>query len=447
MSSFKYLGIVNTIKRNIGCTKYINNNSSSSNSKFRHILRSSSSSNSIVCCISSSNNNKRYFCTNQINVNTSSSSSTLNNENDKKEKTTTTTQTTSTSTTTTTSEEKPKSQCWCLINCKLESKRIHVSKVKPIPYIIIDNLIILLTIIVNDNDITIYNLDENDKGYVLGEYNINYESPLCESRKQVLDVLVREKDQSIQEQLLESQQQKNDEEKEKEEEKKQTKSLFKTEEEKEEDDRVYPVLNDTTTSIGPCHILYKNEWIVTVVERTETDNKDNEPYFVLKLKTPIRLTNDLSFNIESLSYFSSIEKLLSFTKSVDCSDKEFEKLFLTKSDSKWTKQETKWLVEKRPFLREALMSLKLHLLPSVGFNNCGINLELKKEDRVKCKQDSSLEFPDGVYQLCLEIDSTESIWKKNPETIEKILYLYTVMFDSLASINYIDDAPIDQVYL
>ncbi|GAM21314.1 hypothetical protein SAMD00019534_044890 [Acytostelium subglobosum LB1] len=381
---------------------------------------------------SSSNTYIRYYTSATTIVNSSSSSSNNNNV------TSTTNNKSSISTSSPSQQQQPdqsqsqsqpqqqqqqttKQQggaCWCILNCKLQSKRIHVSQIKPVPYL------------------------DGEKGYVLGEYNTNYETPLSVSRKAVLQEMIKEKEQSEQEER----EQEDDEEKQHEEEKKQTKQLFKSDEEREEECRKYPVLNDTTTSIGPLHVLYKNQWIMTVVERTETENKDNEPYFVLKLKTPIRQASDVSFNIESLSYFSSIEKLLSFSKSVECSDKEFEKLFLTKSDST-TKKETKWLVEARPFLREALMSLSIQLLPSIGFANCSINLQLKKESLIKCKQDSSLEFPPNVYQLELEIDSTESMWKKDPAAIEKILYLYTVMFDSIVSLGHTDDAPIDQTYL
>eukprot|EP01132_Coremiostelium_polycephalum_P002463 gene2463-3045_t len=319
-------------------------------------------------------------------------------------------------------QEQENKSCWCLLSCKLEGKRISTSKIKPIAY-------------------------DDDKGYILGDYNANYEEkPLSICRSNVTTELIKNKDQFLQEQQEEAEEERL--EKEKQQENKKTRQLFQSEEEKQDENREFPVLNDDNTSIGPVHILYKNEWIITIVERIETDNKDNEPYFVLKFKTPIRLTNDVSFSIESLSTFSTLEKLFSFSKSVECGDKEFERLFLTKSQSNSTKQETKWLMEQRPYLREALIGLRVHLLPSLGFNNCGINLELKKESKVGCKKGiSELEFPKGTYQLCLEIDNNESIWLKSPESVEKILYLYTVIFDSIVSIGDTDDSPLPISYL
>ncbi|EGG19336.1 hypothetical protein DFA_02123 [Cavenderia fasciculata] len=347
--------------------------------------------------------------------------------------------------------------CWCLINCKLKDKCINVSMVKPIVY-------------------------EAEKGYILGEYKVNYEmsrSDMSKSRKKFVDACVRENNIFIDREkrrLAESEDRDDDEDdddedddnnktkeeevkilkeqtttttkQEEKKERKETKKLFKTEEEKEALERKYPILNDELTSIGPIHVIYKNEWITTVVEKIEIENKDIEPYFVLKLMTPIRRSNRLTFEIESLSYFSTIEKLLSFNKSVECSDKEFEKMFLTKSSDKITKTDTKWMMEKRPYLREALMTLKTTLLPSLGFGNSGITLTLSKEEVVKCREgNTQLEFPIDTYQLCLEVDSQSSIWNKEPQSIEKILYLYTVILDSLVSIDGTVDIPIDQTYL
>ncbi|KYR01515.1 hypothetical protein DLAC_01504 [Tieghemostelium lacteum] len=323
-----------------------------------------------------------------------------------------------------------KGNCWCMLKCKLQDKRIESSKVKPITY-------------------------ESSKGWVLGDYNANYEAPLTKNRKHLISALIKEKDIFI----LEEQQDKINEEKKlvrdeeepdeseiEKQEKSQTKLIFQSQEEQEEANREYPVLNDDTTSLGPVHVLYKNEWIITVVERIELDHKDNEPWFTLKLKTPIRQkdTYHCTFNIESVDL---LEKLFAFNKSISI-DKEFDKLFLTKCTGQENKEGTKALMESRPYLRESLMSLKCHLLPSIGFENSDINLELLKDDEVICKQGNRhLEFPKGTFQLCLEITGDESIWKKNPETIEKILYLYTVMLDSIVSTGQTVDSPLDTCYL
>ncbi|KAF2069046.1 hypothetical protein CYY_009633 [Polysphondylium violaceum] len=311
--------------------------------------------------------------------------------------------------------------CWCLIGCKLKGKRIHVSKIKPIKY----------------------DTKRGDIGS--DEYIGNCDIETSQSRKDMITELCKAKDQYVIEQKKEL----DEEEKLQQEKLQEQQEIKKIFSEDDDSSKSYPNLLEDDTSIGPIHVLYKNQWVITIVERMETDHKDNEPSFILKFKTPIRQKNDMTFSIESLdTMFSSIDKLLSFTKSVEI-DKEFDQMYLTKSSSVPTKQETKTLLEQRPYMKEALIKLKASLLPSIGFEKCSIDVEYKKENPLGCKGgNTDLEFPDGVYQFCLEVDSNEhSIWLKSPEAVEKILYLYTIMLDTIVSMGNTLDTPIDTTYL
>jgi len=312
--------------------------------------------------------------------------------------------------------------CWCLLGCKLKGKRIHVSQIKPIKY-------------------------ETKRGDITSDQYIgNCDVETSQSRKDMIAELCKAKDQYV----IEQKQELDEEEKAKQEklqEQQEIKKIFSSDE--DDSSKSYPNLTEDDTSIGPIHVLYKNQWVITIVERMETDHKDNEPSFILKFKTPIRQKNDMTFSIESLdTMFSGIDKLLSFTKSVEI-DKEFDKYFLTKSSTVPTKQETKTLLEQRPYMKEALIQLKASLLPTIGFESCSIDVEYKKEKQLGCKQgNTDLEFPDDVYQFCLEVDSNEhSIWLKSPEAVEKILYLYTVMLDTIVAMGNTKDTPIDTTYL
>ncbi|EGC38997.1 hypothetical protein DICPUDRAFT_148240 [Dictyostelium purpureum] len=367
-----------------------------------------------------------------------------------------------------TSAPQQKTKCWCVLSCKLEGKRILSSKIKPIKYED-ERAIILKKLQQTQQEVQ---PQEEPKNGNLGDYNkkiLDLNLPLSNSRKQLIEEMIKAKDQYILEQKQEEEEERKGKE-EKERQIKENKQLFQTEETGEEG-REFPVLNDDDTSIGPIHILYKNQWISTIVERIETSHKDNTPTFVLKIKTPLKLSSEYTFSIESIH--STLDRLLS-TGKVKV-DYDFDKMFLTKVSSDKDKEFTNWIkclegncaenseqqtpasatLTKQEYinhvrlLKESLVILRNEILPSIGFENCSIDLVLSKDSIVGCKQGhTELEFPEGTYQLVLEIDSNDhSIWAKSPENVEKILYLYTMMLDSVVSMGRTSDVPLSVSYL
>ncbi|KAN0042832.1 hypothetical protein ACTA71_010462 [Dictyostelium dimigraforme] len=349
----------------------------------------------------------------------------------------------------------PKPKCWCVLSCKLVGKRIESSQIKPIKYE--DERAILLQ----------QQQQKQQQGQQQPQqqttetetlephYKLDLNLPLSASRKLLIKEFISAKDQSVMEQKQEKEKEKEKLEKEKE---KENKQLFQTDDNGEERD--FPVLTDDDTSIGPIHILYKNQWISTIVERIEPQNKDNEPSFILKIKTPIKLSSEFTFSFESIH--STLDRLLTTGKvKADCN---FDKIFITTVGNDRNKEFTNWIntentesncksnndnIRKCLLLKEALTRLKTELLPSIGFGDCPIDLVLSKDSIVGCKEGrTNLEFPDGTYQLVLEIDSNEeSIWAKSPESVEKILYLYTMMLDSIVSMGHTNDVPLSVSYL
>ncbi|KAN0008981.1 hypothetical protein ACTFIU_008868 [Dictyostelium citrinum] len=344
----------------------------------------------------------------------------------------------------------PKPKCWCVLSCKLVGKRIESSQIKPIKYE--DERAILLQ---QQQQLQQHSTTTTTTTPPQTQYKLDLNLPLSASRKQLIKEMISAKDQYVTEQKQEEEKEKERLEKEKE---KENKQLFRTDDNGEERD--FPVLTDDDTSIGPIHILYKNQWISTIVERIEPQNKDNEPSFILKIKTPIKLSSEFTFSFESIH--STLDRLLTTGKvRADC---DFDKIFITTVGNDKNKEFTNWIntdkdnnsnncnsgdVRKCLLLKEALTRLKTELLPSIGFNDCPIDLVLSKDSIVGCKEGrTNLEFPDGTYQLVLEIDSNEeSIWAKSPETVEKILYLYTMMLDSVVSMGHTNDVPLTVSYL
>ncbi|KAM9960361.1 hypothetical protein ACTFIW_009500 [Dictyostelium discoideum] len=403
------------------------------------------------------NSNKFFNNTNTINTkrdfSSTSTSPHLDEEVDPKNKQQTPPITSSPSTATPnildipTTSISPKPKCWCVLSCKLVGKRIESSLIKPIKYE--DERAILLQ----------QQKQKQPTSTPQSQYKLDLNLPLSASRKQLIKEMISAKDQYVTEQKQEEQIEKERLEKEKEKENK----LFRTDD--NGDERDFPVLTDDDTSIGPIHILYKNQWISTIVERIEPQNKDNEPSFILKIKTPIKLSSEFTFSFESIH--STLDRLLTTGKvKADC---DFDKIFITTVGNDKNKEFTNWIntnnnnnnnnnssvnengdnVRKCLLLKEALTRLKTELLPSIGFNDCPIDLALSKDSIVGCKEGrTNLEFPNGTYQLVLEIDSNEeSIWAKSPESVEKILYLYTMMLDSVVSMGHTNDVPLTVSYL
>ncbi|KAK5575631.1 hypothetical protein RB653_006764 [Dictyostelium firmibasis] len=410
-----------------------------SNKYFKHSINNDTNKNNIIVV---SSQTKRLY-------GSSSTSPHLDEEVDSKKKQQVPSITSSPSTATPsildipTASIPPKPKCWCVLSCKLLGKRIESSQIKPIKYED-ERAIILQHHQQQQSDTTLTSQSH---------YKLDLNLPLSASRKQLIKEMILAKDQYVMEQKQEEDKEKERLEKEKE---KENKQLFQTDDNGEERD--FPVLTGDDTSIGPIHILYKNQWISTIVERIEPQNKDNEPSFILKIKTPIKLSSEFTFSFESIH--STLDRLLTSGKiKADC---EFDKIFITTVDNDRKKEFTNWIntnntnetnnadnIRKCLLLKEALTRLKTELLPSIGFNDCSIDLVLSKDSIVGCKEGrANLEFPDGTYQLVLEIDSNEeSIWAKCPESVEKILYLYTMMLDSIVSMGHTNDVPLPVSYL